>query len=274
LSAFADEISSNLEASLDVLAECGINTIELRAVDRVNVMDLSADQMEYIERVLNARSVSVGCIASPIGKAEITGNFETELARMEKALHLAKSLGSRYVRVFSYYLPKGEEPDKWRDKVLERIKILAREGEKAGVGVLLENEEGLYGDTVERCVDIVKAVGSSALRIVYDPCNLVIIGPRPFTDSYKTVRPHIEYLHVKDWSRDRKEMVPAGQGDAEWEPILADLVKTGYEGIIALEPHLSSAGQFSGFSGPDLFRSAYQSLSGLMKKTGMVVSTK
>ena len=48
-------------------------------------------------------------------------------------------------------------------------------------------------------------------------------------------------------------VVLAGTGDGDYPAILADAYASGYRGFLSLEPHLSVAGQFSGFSGPKLF---------------------
>jgi len=74
---------------------------------------------------------------------------------------------------------------------------------------------------------------------------------------------------VKDWNRDRKEMVPAGQGSAEWDRVLGAIKGDGWAGIMALEPHLSAAGKFSGFTGPSLFGEAHAALIGLLKQAGI-----
>ncbi len=62
------------------------------------------------------------------------------------------------------------------------------------------------------------------------------------------------------------KVVPAGQGDGQIEPILIDLAKSNYTGFFSLEPHLAAHGQYSGFSGPDLFDKAAKALKALCKK--------
>jgi hypothetical protein len=42
----------------------------------------------------------------------------------------------------------------------------------------------------------------------------------------------------------------------------------GYDGFFSLEPHLTAGGQFSGFSGPDLFRQASQALQRMLNEMG------
>ena len=47
--------------------------------------------------------------------------------------------------------------------------------------------------------------------------------------------------------------------------LLQRLREDGYDGFFSLEPHLSAAGQYGGFSGPDLFRRASQALQQMLR---------
>lgn len=269
LSAFADEISKNLPESLGILKDRAIRCMELRGFDDTNVMKLTDAQVAYARTELVKAGFTVGSIATPIGKVGVLDPFEPQEAQMRRAVELCGVLGSKHIRIFSFYISKGDDPVQHRAAVLDRMgKLLAIAAGK-GITVVLENEEGLYGDTIERCADIIETLGVPHLKLAFDPCNLVIIGPRPFTDSYPLALKHIGYMHVKDWVKETKHMVPAGQGDAEWAKILPALKRDGFAGIIALEPHLSAAGQFAGFSGPDLFGKAHDGLIGLLKQAGI-----
>src|SRR5579884_2372052 len=48
--------------------------------------------------------------------------------------------------------------------------------------------------------------------------------------------------------------------------IFAPATGDGYEGFLALEPHLAAEGQFGGFSGADLFHQAVHALKGLLEE--------
>jgi sugar phosphate isomerase/epimerase len=52
---------------------------------------------------------------------------------------------------------------------------------------------------------------------------------------------------------------------ARWPDLLQRLRQDGYDGVLSLEPHLAEAGQYQGFSGPDLFRRASQALQLLLR---------
>ena len=50
------------------------------------------------------------------------------------------------------------------------------------------------------------------------------------------------------------------------ETILPDTYASGYRGFLSLEPHLAKHEQFSGFSGPGLFKVAADALKDLCRR--------
>jgi 3-dehydroshikimate dehydratase len=89
------------------------------------------------------RAMSVAVIASPVGKSLITDPAAFESARLDRALAIARRLGSWGVRVFSFYLPPGESPERYRDEVLRRIEQWAHRAAESGITLLHENEKGI-----------------------------------------------------------------------------------------------------------------------------------
>jgi 3-dehydroshikimate dehydratase len=78
------------------------------------------------------------------------------------------------------------------------------------------------------------------------------------------LRPWPRYIHVKDALTDGT-VVAAGEGVARWLETLQQLHAEFYDGFFSLEPHLALAGQFQGFSGPELFHKASQSFQQLLR---------
>jgi sugar phosphate isomerase/epimerase len=104
--------------------------------------------------------------------------------------------------------------------------------------------------------------------MTFDPANFVMCGVRPFTEGYELLKDYIEYVHIKDGLMSEQRVVPAGQGDGEVRELLMALKARGFDGFLSLEPHLSNAGQFGGFSGPDLFGVAVRALRELLNEIG------
>jgi sugar phosphate isomerase/epimerase len=113
-----------------------------------------------------------------------------------------------------------------------------------------------------------ESINSPRLRSAFDFANFVLAGERPI-NNWKPLKPYTVHIHVKDAVMSDKKIVPAGQGDGDIAPILKDAYDSGYRGFLTLEPHLSVAGQFSGFTGPKLFKVAADALKDVCGKNGI-----
>src|SRR5262249_54778983 len=150
LSAFADEISQDPIEQLDVLSHHGIKSIEFRAIHGTNVLDLTEAQHAAFRELLAARGFGLSAIGSPIGKIRITEPFDEHLQRFEHAMDLASFYQAPRIRVFSFYIPPGDDPASHRPAVIDRMTELARRAADRGMTLFLENEKGIYGDTADR----------------------------------------------------------------------------------------------------------------------------
>jgi sugar phosphate isomerase/epimerase len=269
LSAFADEIAPDLDVQLDTLSGESIRHLEFRGVWNKNVLDLTDAEIGKVKAALDGRGVRVSSIGSPIGKIPIADDFARHLARFQRAIQAAHTLEAPFIRIFSFFIPAGEDPARYRDQVLHRIGQLVRAAEGSSVTLVHENEKEIYGDTPARCLDILTQIDSQTLRAAWDPANFVQCGVRPHSEGYAALRPFIAYVHVKDAMLASGQVVPAGQGDGELRETIAALRGSGFDGFFSLEPHLASAGRFSGFSGPDLFGVAAGAFKGLLREQGI-----
>ena len=230
LSGFIDEISPDFTEQCKVAADLGLTHVEVRSAWQVNILDLDADQLGVMKKTLAGYDLRVSSIGSPIGKIFIDEEFGPHL---------------------------------------ERMRALTRVAEDADVILLHENEKEIYGDVPARCLDIVRSVGSRHLRLAWDPANFVQVGVRPYTDGYAVLRPHLEYIQIKDALAADGTVVPAGKGDGEVAETLRALRHDGFDGFFSLEPHLSAATAAGGFSGQDLFRTAWLAFTDLLKAQGI-----
>ena len=243
--------------------------MELRSVWNTNVLDLTDDELDMVKSSTAQRGITISSIGSPIGKVPVTDPFGPHLERFRRALYAADVMGAPYVRIFSFFIPEGEEPEQYREEVIDRLGIMAGEAEDSGVTLLHENEKEIYGDIPSRCLDILAGVGSPALRAAWDAANFVQCGISPYKEGYASLRPYIEYVHVKDALFGSDTVVPAGEGDGQWPETLSALRCSGFDGFFSLEPHLASAGTYSGFSGPELFRKATGAFKELLRSQGI-----
>ena len=266
LSGFADEISPEPRVQLETLAAESIRYLELRSAWSANVASLTDAQLARFRSEIEDAGVRVSAIGSPIGKIEIGAPLGPELERMRRIADVADLFGTTIVRVFSFFIPAGEPPERYRQAVIDRMGALAQIAAERGILLAHENEKEIYGDVPERCADLIASVGSPALRATFDAANFVQCGVRPHTDGYELLRPYLVYLQVKDALAATGQVVPAGQGDGEVRETLAALAASGFSGYASLEPHLAEAGRYGGFSGAQEFRRAATALKGLLRE--------
>ncbi|WP_436906748.1 sugar phosphate isomerase/epimerase family protein [Halosimplex marinum] len=270
ISGFADEIADDLDEQLATLESLDISHLDLRGVWSENALDLSEDRLDALEAALDDRGFSVTSIGSPIGKIGIGDDFEPHLERLERALELANRFDTDRVRVFSYYIPDGDDPADHREEVLRRTRAAVERAESADVTLVLENEKDIYGDTPGRMRDLLTTVDSPHLRAVFDPANYLEIGARPYPDALLQVVEYVDQVHVKDAEYgERGEIRPAGEGDGRIGETVAALHERGFDGPLSLEPHLAFAGSAYGYSGPEGFEAAAEALKDELDEAGV-----
>jgi sugar phosphate isomerase/epimerase len=272
LAAFADEISPDLDEQITVMRDCGIGHFELRSVNKINVLDFDETLRKEIRAKLGDAGMSVACIGSPIGKVKIDEPWEKHFDRFKIAVELAEFFGAKLIRIFSYY-PIDEQCKirHHRGEVLKRMRAKVEYLEShPGITLVHENEAHIYGERGRECVDLMQSIDNPRLRSAFDFANFVQAGEKPL-DNWPSLKPFTAHIHVKDAKLDVGNVVPAGHGDGQIGPIIKDAYEGGYRGYLSLEPHLAAQGQFSGFSGPALFRTAVSALQELCDSAGVSI---
>ncbi|MDD2457398.1 MAG: TIM barrel protein [Eubacteriales bacterium] len=235
LSAFADEAAQDLEGQIAALIANRVPGIELRTVDSINVADFDSTMTARVKTALDQASLKVNCLATPLGKVQIDSPLAPELERLKRLSQTAHALDCQRLRIFSFYVPAGRSAE-YRDEVMLRLERLIEVADAEGVRLFHENEKDIYGDVLERCVDIHQTF-QNKLGAILDPANYVQVGSDPL-QAFKDLDSWIEYLHIKDCRHTDGHIVAAGQGDGQIAEILKlFLAKPGRQSI-AIEPHL------------------------------------
>src|SRR4029078_6564466 len=103
--------------------------------------------------MLDKNGFALSAIGSPIGKIKISDPFPPHVERFKRAIHLCKVFGTQNIRIFSYYPREGDGPVDWtkhRKAVLERMLEKCKLAEQAGVRLVHENENPIFGSSPAR----------------------------------------------------------------------------------------------------------------------------
>lgn len=243
LSAFADEIDMDLQMQMDVLDKYNIKHIEMRGVNGKGLVEYTLDEAKEIKKQLDDRGFSLSAIGSPIGKIYVDEDFNPHMDLFKHTIELAHLMETKYIRMFSFFIPKGEDPNKYRDEVLNRWNSFINAAKGSGIILAHENEKDIYGDTAERCLDLLKSLNCSYVRAIFDPANFIQCNEITYPKAYDMLEEYIDYMHIKDALYKDGSVVPAGYGDGNIKEILTQLYKNKFNCYLTLEPHL---GHFSG----------------------------
>ena len=269
ISAFGDEAAVDFEEQLQVLRNLDISHIDIRAAWGVNCAQFSAEHAARIKQLCEQYGVAAACMGSPIGKSPIDDPIEIECERLKAIGETAHQLGTRNIRLFSFY-PEGEPDDTALRQSVDRLGELTRIAAEADLQLLLENEKGLVGDVPARCLRIMRAIDSPHFRFIWDPANFVQCGAAEQVEQWwDALSPHIGYIHIKDALLSDGSVTVAGEGDGQLPQLLAGLRDSGYDGVLSLEPHLLEARHSSGFSGAEGMAQAVGALRELMAAAGI-----
>ncbi|BCH35624.1 xylose isomerase [Mesorhizobium sp. L-8-10] len=259
-----DELSSDPETAFELGLEWGVDRFELRGVHDGRVPLLSPHVRQGLVRAVRSFGVSITAISPGLFKCpfpageparsnlgwmdagfyhswqdarSIVENHRLNL--LPASIDFAREVGAKYIIAFSFSrsgAPAGSAPE----GVTEMLAEAAEATRAAGFELLVETEEGFWADTGARSAALIGRVGSPGLGINWDPANALIEGDVPFPEGYAALKHLVRNVHFKDARR-----YPDGtwellaDGDVDWAGQIAALVTDGYDGAIAVEPHLS-----------------------------------
>lgn len=251
-----DEIAEDPRPGLDLACALCVEQVEIRTVWGRNAVMASEYDLDWLGNELDVRGLRVAALAAPLWKwcvpearpdrvdARVDAfGFPTRVARhdrlawVERALTVARRVGTRRVRVFSHLRVQPEYTESLLgDPQFEQALDLA---EQAGVRLLLENEPVCTTASVEAVQAVLEHYGGR-LRLWWDVANAVELGEDSLAAT-TLLGDHIGYVHIKDYWRDScgsRQFCPAGSGDVPYPPVLAALRDCAPQAPWALETHV------------------------------------
>lgn len=237
ISGFYDEASGKLDEQISLLKELGEHYMCPRNIDGKNIADFTLEEFktDVYPRLMSAE-VRFSSIGSPIGKIDIDDEegYEKQKNQLKELVGIASLMGCKYIRIFSFYYGK-QDPDACVDKAIEKLRGFLKIAEGSGVELMHENEKKIVGDVPSRVVKIYDALKDEGLRLCFDASNYIQCGVDP-KQAFDSLKDSVSYYHIKDCGEYGVE-VPVGVGKGDYNYVIGELKKSGYDGFMTLEPH-------------------------------------
>jgi len=237
-----DEAAAGGADQVLVHASLGLPGLELRTVDGRGLHELPWRRVRGLAAAVAAAGLTVPVLDTSVGNwaTTVATDLAAELDVLTGSARAAALFGCRRLRVMSYPNDGRPEPA-WRAEALRRMRVLTRRAEDLGVRLLHENCHGWAGQSAARTLELVAAVDSPALRLLFDVGNGVAHGYDPLA-FLRDVLPYVDHVHVKDGVREpggEPVFGLPGDGQARLTECIALLERHGYRGWYSVEPHVA-----------------------------------
>jgi sugar phosphate isomerase/epimerase len=236
-----DEAAPEPARQIEAHRRLGWDVIELRSAGGVPLAELDEATFGRLAAAVGAAGLDVVCVDSRIGNYDrpVSADFALDVAELTTLLPRCAAVGAGYIRIMSY--PGDGRPEAgWAREVKRRIGELTRRAADAGLTLLHENCAGWAGTDAARMRELVGEVDSPALRLLFDIGNGAAYGYQAY-DVLRDVVDLVAHVHVKDavGTGENTRYTPPGDGDCRVADCLRLLFRHGYQGVLAIEPHLS-----------------------------------
>lgn len=253
LTGFADEASGNIEGQILATKTLGWQNIEARSIDGKNIHDLSDGEFDLVYGKLREAGIGINCFGSAIANhgKRIDDPNDKSLEETKRAIPRMKRLGTQLVRIMSFAVMKDRPPeDQMKGERFNRLRQICNMLLDEGIQPVHENCMCYGGMGWPYTLELLENV--PGLKLVFDTGNPVVFDdyskPRPYPkqsawEFYSHVRDHVVYVHIKDGYFDEKTgkevFTYPGEGKADVERIVQDILAGGYDGGFSIEPHLA-----------------------------------
>lgn len=268
LTGFADEAAQDLETQIKATKEIGWTRISARGVNGANLHELPEEEFNKVADQLDEAGITIPEFGSLIGNwgKKITSDFQITLDEISRAIPRMQRLGTKLIRVMSYAQePWGE--DQHEEERFRRLREIHARFADAGLQAIHENCMNWGGFSPDHTLRLVEEV--PGLKLVFDTANPVFQldrskpradGSFPWQDPlefYQKVKEHVVHVHIKDCTNppagetEPEKYTLPGEGQGKVREILAALKADGYDGGLAIEPHVATVFHATAGEEPD-----------------------
>ncbi len=231
-----------LEEQLRTAAEIGVKGVQLWCVDYSPTLPCVLDpdrcdsKLRYeIGELVKSYGLEISGFCAQLSGPRRFGGLDEEegldkrIEKTKKALKLAADMGSPIVTTHPGIIPRDKNSPIYA--IIKRsISEIASYGEDVGAFFCIET--GMEPADVLR--SFLEDVGSTALKVNYDPANMLHFGVDEVAKGVRTLGRWIVHTHAKDYNP-KTRRATVGEGLVPWNDYISALREIGYRGWFAIE---------------------------------------
>ncbi|HZV05504.1 MAG TPA: sugar phosphate isomerase/epimerase family protein [Gemmataceae bacterium] len=238
-----------LEDALTILAELGYQSIALTLDYHVlNPYDAETSrQLPLIRDRLHSLGLSVVVetgarfLLDPWRKHQptlLSAEEEQRQRRLDflrRAVDIAGSLGTEAVSFWSGTAMEPASEEVLMDRLVSGCRELCEHAERRQVRLAFEPEPGMFVDTMARWSELHHRVAHPFFGLTLDVGHLHCLGESPVAPHLRRWRDWLWNVHIEDMRRGVHDHLMFGEGDMNFNEVMAGLAEIGYVGGVHVE---------------------------------------
>ncbi len=239
----------SLPAAIRMLASLGYQSIAI-TIDHASLNpydDQHKKQLREVQNLLtehDMRSVietGARYLLDPLHKHEPTLVSPKSAGRprrvefLRHAVDMAAALGSDCVSLWSGSLSKADEPGDGMRRLVEGLQTVLDYAARRDVMLGFEPEPGMLIDTMTMFDAMLEQIDSPQLGLTLDIGHLHCLGETPIAGVIRRWGDRLVNVHIEDMRAGVHEHLMFGEGEIDFQPIIAALAQVGYDGGLHVE---------------------------------------
>ncbi len=245
----SDEIDDDVESAAKFLAAHNLKWSEVRNIWGKYNTEQPIARVREAKSLFDEHGIKVSIEGTGLFKVPLPADtpegqkkLDEQWALLDRSMERAKAFGTDKLRIFTFMLARGEEPnEKSYRRIDELLREAARRAKAGGFRLAVENIGGGHVATGEQAGELLRRVKEENVGITWDPNNAGQSGEKSFPDGYRKLDPaRIFHVHLRDYvhtAEGKVEWAAVGTGEFDNVGQIRALRKDGYTGTITLETH-------------------------------------
>ena len=255
ITGIGDEGANTIDGQIRAHERLGWKTIEMRGVEvpgypKANFHEIADAAFDMAAGKLRDAGIRVYCFGSTImnWQKTVATPFDVTLGEVKRCIPRMEKLGTKFVRIMSF--KPGDDEASTPPVVFERVRVVTKMFIDAGIQPVHENCMNYGGMSWKHALELLDKV--PGLKWVFDTANPVFNAdrtkPKPWPkqdtwEFYTHLKPHTVHVHIKDarWNpaKNDADYTMPGEGEGCVREVIKDLLASGYDGALSIEPHIS-----------------------------------
>jgi len=160
---------------------------------------------------------------------------ERRIDFLKRSVDIASELNADAVSFWAGVLHTEIDSEEVWTQLIQGCQAVAAYAEQKSVWLAFEPEPGMFIETFEQFKRLQDAVDSDMFGLTVDIGHVQCVETEPISTYLEQWADSIFNIHIEDMCRGVHEHLRFGEGEIDFQPVMATLKKVGYQGCVNVE---------------------------------------